>query len=109
MVLIKRGASNVSCFFDDCLVKKGVVTSRGLETSVALLDMAKVEVTVEELQPNVASLHPTGECALSVAISLTMLLLSLERIRMPVGHLAHLNFRRSTRLSPPVCLHAKQD
>ena len=51
----------LAAFFDDCLVKKGVVTSRGLETIVAILDMAKVEVTVEELQPNVASLHPTGE------------------------------------------------
>ena len=39
-----------------------------------------------------ASLHPDGECALTVAISLTMLLLSIERIRMPVGHLVRLYF-----------------
>ena len=82
----------LAVFFGDYPVKKGVVTSRGLETIVAILDMAKVEVTVEELQPNVASLHPNGECALTVAISLTMLLLSVERIRMPVGHLVHLYF-----------------
>ena len=50
-----------AAFFDDCLVKNGVVTSRGLQTMVAILDKAKAEVTVEELQPNVASLHPTGE------------------------------------------------
>ena len=50
-----------TAFFDDCPVKNGVVTSRGLETMVAILDKAKVEVTVEELQPNVASLHPTGD------------------------------------------------
>ena len=48
-------------FFDICYVKNGVVTSRGVETMVAILNKAKVEVTVGELQPNVASLHPTGE------------------------------------------------
>ena len=48
-------------FFDICYVKNGVVTSRGVETMVAILNKAKVEVTVEELQPNVASLHPTRD------------------------------------------------
>ena len=36
-------------FFDDCPVKNGVVTCRGLETMVAILEKARVEVTVEEL------------------------------------------------------------
>ena len=48
-------------FFDDCLVKNGVVTRRGLQTMVAILDTAKPEVTDEELRPNVTSLHHTGE------------------------------------------------
>ena len=38
------------------------------------------------------SLHPDGECALTVATSLTMILLSIERMRMPIGHLVHLYF-----------------
>ena len=50
-----------TAFSDDCLVKIGVVTSRGLETMDAILNKARVEVTVEELQPNVALLHPTGD------------------------------------------------
>ena len=52
----------LAAFLDDCLVKKGVVTSRGLETIASILDMAMVEFIVEELQPNVALLHPNGEC-----------------------------------------------
>ena len=51
----------LGAFFEDCLVKKGVVTSRGLETMVAILNKARVVVTVEALQPNVALLHPTGD------------------------------------------------
>ena len=39
----------------------------GLETMIAILDKAKVEVTVEELQPTVASLHPTSGCTCPVA------------------------------------------
>ena len=42
----------IAAFCDDCLVKKGVVCSRGLKTIAAILDIPKVEVTVEALQPN---------------------------------------------------------
>ena len=54
-------------FFDDCLLKAGMVTSGDLPTIAFTLDMAEVKVTVEELQPHVASMHPNGECALTGA------------------------------------------
>ena len=40
-------------FFDDCLLKTGVVTSGDLPTIAFILDIAEVKVTVENLQPHV--------------------------------------------------------
>ena len=52
-------------FFDDCLLKTGVVTSGDLPTIAFILDMAEVKVTVENLQPHVDAMHPNGKCALT--------------------------------------------
>ena len=54
-------------FFDDCLLKTGVVTSSDLPSIALILEMAEVEVTVEDLKPHVAEMHPDGKCALSAA------------------------------------------
>ena len=54
-------------FFDDCLLKTGMVTSGDLPTIVFILDMAEVKVTVENLQPHVDAMHPNGKCALTAA------------------------------------------
>ena len=54
-------------FFDDCLLKIGLVTIKDLSTIAFILDCGELKVTDEDLQPHVAAMHPNGECALTAA------------------------------------------
>ena len=54
-------------FFEACLVKTGTVSSNELPIIAFILDMADVEVTVENLQPHVDAMHPNDKCALTAA------------------------------------------
>ena len=48
-------------------MKTGMVSSNELPIIAFILDMADVEVTVENLQPHVDAMHPNGKCALTTA------------------------------------------
>ena len=54
-------------FFDDCFLKTGVVSTKELSTIAFILDCGELKVTVEDLQPHVAAMHPNGECVLTAA------------------------------------------
>ena len=54
-------------FFDDCLLKTGVVSTKDLSTISFILDCGGLKVTDEDLEPHVAAMQPDGECALTAA------------------------------------------
>ena len=57
----------VVSFFDDCLLKTGVVSIKDLSTISFILDCGGLKVTDKDLEPHVAAMHPDGECALTAA------------------------------------------
>ncbi len=52
-------------FFDDCLLKTGVVSTKDLSTISFILGCGGLKVTDENLEPHIAAMHPDGECALT--------------------------------------------
>ena len=52
-------------FFEDCLLKTGVVSTQDLSTISFILGCGGLKVTDEKVERHIAAMHPDGECGLT--------------------------------------------